>query len=117
MQRRVAKWGKVGYRVDTLQDRGGGAPPTPPPRSESSSVRMTTQTGDIVGLPRSVRLLARRQEAAERPGEVPPFVLGRADSSEVARALRCDLGAPSLRGFHRQLPARAQPAVVRAAQA
>lgn len=31
--KRVAKWERVGYIADPVQDRGGGAPPTPPLRS------------------------------------------------------------------------------------
>src|SRR3954453_16969914 len=79
----VAEWGDVGYVPLAKPVPGGGAPPTPPPGIDwvPSPLDMS------LGLPRHLRTLARRQEPADRPGQVPGWPCGQGVSRAGARPL------------------------------
>src|SRR4051794_18394506 len=58
--------GFCGVLCGRLGGRGGGVPPPPATPVRSNRSPMKGDTGDILGLPRALRLLARRQEATQR---------------------------------------------------
>src|SRR5437763_15975959 len=81
-----------------------------PPRHSGpfQPLPMKGEPGDILGLSRALRLLARRQEATERPTQVPRVVLKWTGSGEGAGALRGDLDARWVRGVDGKLPEQAR---------
>src|SRR5204863_9917488 len=99
------------------QARAAPAPPTSPRRTMPTCSPMKGDPGDILGLPRALRLLARRQEATERPTQVPRVVLRWSGSGEATGALRGDLDARWVRAVDGELPEPARAAQPRAPEA
>src|SRR4051812_18536789 len=83
--------GKCGIQWQRLAGPGwrGSSHLATPVRSQL--LPMKGEPGDILGLSRALRLLARRQEATERSSQVPRVVLRWTGSGEGAGALRGDL--------------------------
>src|SRR3954471_3980182 len=106
--RGVAGWGKVGYCVDHLTRPGWRG-------SSHSATSAQTRPGLMNGVSRAIRLLTRREEPAQRAGEIPSRLLGWSGSREGARALRGHLGPGLLRDMDRELPQQPEPGEPRAA--
>src|SRR3954453_9001550 len=65
---------------------------------------MDRDYGETVGVPRALRILARREEQAHGATEVPHGLRGRGGSGQVARALHLDLDARRVRALVGFLP-------------
>src|SRR3712207_5111921 len=79
--------------------------------------RRTMQRDPHIGVPRALRLLARREEQAQRPGQVPGRLLVGSGSGQGAGALRRGVGPRHLRTMDRELPLQPEPRQPRAPQA
>src|SRR4051794_21912405 len=90
-----------------------------PPRHSGpfQPLTMKGEPGDNLGLSRALRLLARRQEATERPTQVPRVVLRWSGSGEGTRALRGDLDSQWVRAVDGELPEQARAPQPRAPEA
>src|SRR3954452_14644663 len=100
--------GRCGIEWQRLAGPGwrGSSHLATPVRSNRSL--MKGEPGDNLGLSRALRLLARRQEATERPTQVPRVVLRWSGSGEGTGALRGDLDSQWVRTVDGELPEQAR---------